>query len=343
MNHNETLKVILCALSEDSLSYHQLVELVKITRGFAASYLKNYKRESIYFAANNGIDINDLVTDSISDIFEKDSDNQLYNLRKFIESLNQPIADIESKRIFLAFYSLVVRFVSIQIARIYADFDPNGARIHRNVQEAAKKLDYIDIVKSKQGTFFILKNSTGASSKNYFPYDEFERDFLSLTNGRSGTRGLLCLIFEHLKNQNIYRQEISLTDVVKLFKSFYRYEQKVVDEEEFTQLSSESKLMEATEVEQIVNKVVENIKHKIFIDYYTKGKVNEAQALGLVETINAILYDWITLGDNGRTNFEYLSKFINISKEEYQTAFKSKLEYLIDITKKQLLVYLEKQ
>lgn len=341
LNHNNTLKDILIAVSNDVLTHSQLKELVKITRVFASSFLKNNKIEAVRFASSNGSDLNDLVEDTIGEMFERDSYDKLLAITKFIKSLHQSLEDIDSRRIFLAYYSFTVKFVSLQCAKIYAVHDPGGAAIFKNIKGTIKNSDDFEIYKTKKNTTLIVKNNSNEYDKNYIDYDNFLKEFLSSAQGNKDTGELLKIIYDLLCEQNCSRKEIKLNDVVRLFKTYYKYEERIIEEKDTLLIGDGFSSFEQKELEQLVNRVTKDIKKKIFIDYYTKGKVSREQALGLANTINEILYDWIKVGNNGLTNYEYLTKFLNVDKEEYNSTFKAKLEYLISLSKKQIKFYLE--
>lgn len=341
MNHNDTLKEILIAIANNVHNYSHIKDLIRITRAYSHSFLKNHKPEAIRFAANNGLDLEDLVEDTIADLFAKDSDNNFLILNKFLNSLNDTVKEINPKKLFLAYYSLTVKFVSLQLAKIYTDHDPNGAAIYKNINVTIKKVNIFEVYKTKGDSVLLLREWESSSHKKYIDYEEFLKGFLTKAQGRKNTRELILIIHDLLDNQSHYRKEIKIIDVVKLFKAYFRYEERIIEDNDTSLSNSDFNLLEQTEIEQLINKVTDNIKRKIFTDYYAKGKLCRSEALGLADTINDILNDWIDIGTNGQSNFDYLNRFISVNADEYNLRFKAKLEYLIKLSKEQLRFYFE--
>jgi len=341
LNYDNNLKQILTSLSDGKPAYTQIVELVKYSRIIVTSFLKNKKQSSLLFAFKNGIDINDLVLDIIAELFEKGPDNKLYKLENFTSSLRVPLKDITPSELFYAYYSFIIKLSSIQLARVYSSFDPNGHRIQKNIRETIAQMEGFEIYKCNFDTIYLVKNCKSDGKLNYLDYEDFEKEFLSLAVGKKSTRELLEIIYNILINQDSYRKEIKLNDVVVLFKSYHGYREEIYKEENFTLPDTGNSFVNKFEIEQICNKVFSKIKEKIFVNYFAKGKLNREQAVALVNTIQEIINDWIEFGRSDLSYYQHLSKFLNLDKEEYKLCFKAKLEYLIKEAKKEIALYLD--
>lgn len=145
-----------------------------------------------------------------------------------------------------------------------------------------------------------------------------------------------------LSHQKKYRKEIKLSDAVYLFKSAFGINEtkNIDDDNDGLKEMFASSVYEDFEIEQVTNKVLDKTKARIFIDYYSAGKLTKAESEAVFLSVSDVIRDWIALGKNHIAFHEYLSKYIELSSEDYRKIIRDKFEYLIKEARKEFKLYL---
>jgi hypothetical protein len=231
-NNKEYLKQLLLSAYDSILSESQAAEIVKLSRIIISKYLWNNKYFYITSLQHRGLDAADIAIDVIAEAFNRGTDNQFSQLINFANSLKTPISEIHPGKLFSAYYSFLTRITDAHISRTYAQLDPNGYKIQRNIKETIVTMPQFYVRKSGLGIFYCLRvfPTDGLACINY---DIIEKEFLSSTISKNLTRQLLEVLAEILAGQENYKKEIMLTDVVKLFKFHFGLNNDYFSEIEF--------------------------------------------------------------------------------------------------------------
>ncbi len=341
-NFPQKIKTILINIYYGQYYHSEITELVKISRVIVTSHLSRHKKNTTYLCFKNGFSLADLAYDCIGDVFEKSSNGEFKNMNSFFTSLKQNINECSAVEVYLAYKSLLLRISEAQETRLFAQFDPNGFKISRNIKENVAASGLFDLVRSNKE--LVLKSVT-ANSKNTLPRISLElivNDFIALAINNKTTIQLLVSLHKVIELQTNYRSEVLLNDAVELFKQVYGISDKFspIADDDLENLNYKGKHDEL-EIEEINAKVLAKIKEKILINYYAKGKVTKEQANAMYESLCELVYDWTNLGGNTESFFEYYKAHIETNKKEYQVHIKDKFEYLVKEVKKELatLIY----
>lgn len=325
------------ALSK-KLSKTECAELVSISQNIVIQYLKHTKSAFLNLSRIHGLDINDLAIDAIAEVFRQDDEGNLLNIASFASKLWTEMNAMTDDNLFRAYQSYLRTIADVHIARLYAELDPNGFKIQRNIKETLPT-ENLELRKNILGVMIFIKGSDEFDSLPYLCYDEFEKDFLREAAGKTTTREMLSVIHSLLVDITNSRKEVSLIDAVKLFKKHFRVDQQLDHEEEaFEQIFTDS-FIDKYEIEQISTKVLETIRGKILIDYFSKGKLTLVQTKALDSAVTDIVFDLVNLGKNHLSYYDYLTKYITIQHNEYELKFKSKMEYLVKQVKQNFRNY----
>ncbi len=317
----------------------ECAELINISKKVVIPYLTTTKSSFLKLSRIHGLDINDLAIDVIAEVFRQDAEGNMLNLVNFASKLWTDISTITDENFFRAYQSYLRTIADVHIARSYAELDPNGFKIQRNIKETLPT-DTLELRKNILGIMIFVKGSEEYDSLPYLCYEEFEKDFLVQASGKITTREILDVIQILLVCDYNARKEISLSDAVRLFKKHFKVDQLLDHEEEpFEQLFNDS-FVDKYEIDQICGKVLDTMRGKIFIDYFSKGKLTLEQTKALDNAVKDIVFDLVNLGRNHISFYEYLTKYIMIEREDYELKFKSKLEYLIKQARESFRNYL---
>lgn len=336
-NNNEKLKQLLIKAGYSVLTELEAAELVKISRIIISSHLRKNKYYYINTLQQEGLDVIDIALDAIGEAFNRDNDKRFIRLNVFINSLNTPLKEINPCELFTAYYRFLNKIADAHISRTYAQLDPNGFKIQRNIKETIAKMPQFNIRKSDLGFFYRLGNYNGSISKKP-DYETIEKEFLFRSLNKKNTKELLGVIAEILSENGNDNYEIALNDLVKLFKKHFKSDDEIIRLNTIED-SSVFELTDEYEVKEFCGKVLIKIKQKAFVDYFLKNKVTQHQAIAMVESIKKVIDEWLKYGENIISYYEHYSNNYKISKQNYDIYIKSKLEYLIKEAKKELALY----
>jgi len=327
------LKSILLIIRESQPSEKTITELVHLSRAIISGYLISTKSSIMQLTRLHGISLSDISYDCVGELFKRNHKGDYQTLIKFFSSLRISIAAIPEHELFFAFKSLLIQISEAHISRMYAKIDPAGAKIQRNIKDTVRKVDFFSIRKNINGLHLFVKTSSENNEKLYLKIENIEHEFLSLANAKMTTKKLLKILFEIISAQENYRNEISLTDTVKLFKEIYSTETKCDLDEEYFPAINYNKFNDI-ELTEITEKALHKVNSKIEL-YYSKGKITPNQKDALYKTVNDIVQDWLETGVSNFTLFEYVNRYLKIDVKTYRKGIRDKLEYLVKYAKKE--------
>jgi hypothetical protein len=198
----------------------------------------------------------------------------------------------------------------------------------RNIKESLP-FENLALRKTILGTMIFISGSEDYDKLPYLTFENFERDFILIATGNLSTKDLLRIILAILVEQENFRKEINLIDAVNLFKKYYKVDQSLLREDGLFENIVVNSFVDQLEIDHIYSSVLQKIREKIFIDYFSKGKLTLEQTKAVDGAITDIAYDLLNMGKNHTSFYDYLYKHLSIDREEYEIKFKSKLEYLV--------------
>lgn len=337
----DDLKGILSRVFDEKYNFKDITELVRISRVVIESHLRNSRNLSVSLCRAQGISMHDLAYDSIAEVFEKDGTNNFPILKHFFSSLSQSVDELPSDEVYFAYKAMLLKIAYAQIAHLYAQHDPTGFKIQRNIKETVQRTNMFVMRKTVLGKVLVVADNCESGNLPYVDLEKLLLVFTEKSSNKKTSAELLNVLCNCLMQQNEFRKEIKLSDAVYLFKSLFEItDERSSDETDSLEKKLSNNFYEHFEIEQITNKVLEKIKSRIFIDYYSRGKLTRQQSEALYLSITDVVRDWIVFGKNHVSYYDYLTKYIEIKPEDYHDIIRDKFEYLIKQTRKDFALYL---
>jgi hypothetical protein len=317
---------------DGTISRSQLSELVQLSRAIVESHLSHLRPSITRLCLNQGLTSIDLAYDCIADAFERIDNNSFPLIEKFVSHLTGKLEDLPELELFLAFKGFMTRLADAQLARLYAQADPAGAKIHRNLRDCVKASSIFTLERDFRGLVLRPRAEDSLDHLDSFPMESVEREFLNRASGKRSTPGLLEILYQVLIEQSQYRRSIPLVDVVQILKKVYGHESELLASTDA--LPSFDGLNEF-EIEQIRSQVEFALKERILLTYFARGKVNRKEAEAMCRAFHDMFSDWCFSGDPEASVCEYLRRHLPISEEAYETSFRAKMEYLLKIAREE--------
>jgi len=336
----QVLKPLLQSLLDGSISKNELSEFVQLTRAIIQSHFEYLRSSITSLCSHQGLTITDVAYDCIADAFARDENDRFPQLENFVDSLGSEMEKMPERELYLAFKGFVTRIADAQLARLYAQADPSGAKIHRNIRDCLKHSKLFSLHRDFRGLVLCPYGSDALEELEPAPVEQIENGLLSLAGRHSSTVELLKALHDVLTKQSSYRRSMSLIDVVQLFKKVYRYDVEVLDEEAYH--PSLDGLTEF-EVDQIRSEVELALKEKILLTYFARGKVDRKEAEAMFNAFHDILWDWCSSGDLQVSLYQYYCRHFPIDEKTYETTSRSKMEYLLKIAREEFAARLMRE
>ena len=339
IKHLPELKSLLLKLLEGSISPSELSRLVEISRSLVETHLVYLRHNLNYLCSQQGLSITDLSYDCLADAFAKDDADTFVNIENFAASLRSELGGLPDHEVFAAFKAFLTRIADIQLARLYAQADPAGAKIHRNIRDCVKHHPGFSIDRDFRGLILSLKNSDCLEELPPYPSEELEAVMHQHARPEMKIPDLLSGLHNVLASQSRWRRSILLVELVQIVRGLYRGEYSASADEQET-LDGEG--LSSFEIQQLQNDVEIALKERILIGYLARGKLNRRQAEALFAAFHDMLTDWC-LGETGISLHEYLRGHLDVDDETYSSEYRTKMEYLLRVAREEFAARLMRE
>jgi hypothetical protein len=259
-----------------------------------------------------------------------------YHFQKFVESLDQPLDETSSKDLFLAFISFVLRFARTQLARVYSQSDPAGARILRNVKDSLEHSSCLAIGEDFRGYVVMPKTVDALDHRPSYPLTQIEAELFALKGVAFSTPELMDKLASILIGQEEYRRSVPLIDVVQIIKSLFERLAPSDPSMDFGELDRTTE-----DLVEIKNCALAVVNERIISTYLLKGKISKSEAQILSQTMSLIISGWFEQGTSDKSYYQHLAALDTISEQEYELSWRKKIEYLARIAREAIVLNLD--
>jgi hypothetical protein len=310
-----------------SVSQKEMTSLVHCSRSIIQAHFGTHRHSIVQLSLQHGLTQVDLAYDCIAEAFARTSDGSYTQIKNFVESLRSPIDQLPAAEVFMAFRRYLACVADAQLARLYAQADPVGARIHRNIREQLKSSDTLKVERDFPGLVLRPAHEDSLDHLDPLPLSKIE-DALLGTSNESIPRFLQCLS-KLLLGQIEYRRSVPLFDIVGVLKRSLggEYEYSIAEHG-----SPELDGLADGEIETIRTQVEVTLKEKILLTYFARGKIDRRQAEAMASAFHDLLWDWC-FGDEHKGLYDYLRLYFPITEDEYENTMRTKMEYLLKLAR----------
>ncbi len=346
----DQLKSILVSVQSKTIARRDVAALINFCRHLAGTLLLHQRTSILLLCEHEGVSVFDLEVDIIADIFAKNGDGRFFELEKFISSFPS-LRETDAGHLYLAFKKIVLKKASSRLYKTYAEADPVGAKIRRNLSEGAKRSPALELIDGFRGKVLQLKSDNtnphqskaGVRSRGDFrpelPPDVLERELLSRMNHSFNIPDILAAlssVFCDRRSQGgvqQYRRSVLLTDLVQIVRKFYAGTDGEPPIEPEPGFSADGFAAVEKDVLLFINKI-------IFQKYFPKKISNREDAEKLFFAVKEIIAGFRQT-DGSRCSVEQsVRKSFSLTHEEYQQQWRTQAEYLVKLAKEQFALLL---
>ncbi len=335
----EELRSLIGYSLNGTITERQLSRLVQMARGICQAHFLHMRPAAVHAAMRQGWTLSELAYECLSEAFARYDNKHVPFLQKLTDALNTPLQSVPADELVRIFRSFLTRIADTQLAHLYAQSDSVGAKIYRNIRVAIlKRATCFALVSDFRGLVLYPVQHDPLDECEPFPFDLLMKQFLDCARSSHNIPELVQIIHSIVTEQTVYRRSVPMSEIAALCKMVY------VSPLEIEKLDEHLLDVELTEqeIQQIRTQVERTLKEKIFATYLVKGKLDRRQSEALFYALSDFMQDWTGDGTT-KSLFDYLSRYANMSKTEYEETYRMKIEYMLTIAREEFGARLMKE
>jgi hypothetical protein len=327
----KNLTTHLLQISRKSISDADFTEMIHLSRSIVLAYLRSLRYTVVKLCSEHGISENDLAFDCIAEVFSRNQAGDFVLVQNFLASLNHNVGSLPADEVFIVYKSFLIRIADTQLARLYAQADPMGARIHRNLRDCLKESKLFNLRKDFRGVVLYPLPEDPLDQLPAYPQELLIREFCNRAQRSHSTHQLVAILHDILMSQDQFRRSVALIDVVQIFKKIFELELEYEKENEPTLLGS----LSPDDIEKLRAEVEDALKEKIVVTYFAKGKIDKRQAEGLWLACRDMISDWCKPECEKLSLYAYFARYYPVDARTYESSYRVKMEYLLKLARKE--------
>jgi hypothetical protein len=316
-----SLRVDLLALLEGSESRQHLESVVAVCHSLALSHLRS-KGGAWKMMDFHGLNQGDLAYDCIGDLFRRDEQGHLAELRDYFAQLELDTAD--SSEILVHLRRLVFAKTNKNLSRLIAETDSFFFRTMRNIRNAvASTGKFVEMDRFGE----IMISPQGSDQLLHLPM-LVEEELAQLVWGTYSLSMNVPMFIGHLHNAVCAQQNhcrlVPLLPLVSLLKEASE-KRPVADERD-----DQPQALSYDDVREIVTAARKQTDRKFHRAYVDKGKVTETEFLAYLNTIENILIARV-MSDYGHDLSLCSSlqqELQGLTESQYRESHRARIEYM---------------
>ncbi len=310
------LHSVLKNISKESLTTSELNYIIKYSFTIAKAIIKKSFSSKLYLNGNSDLTIDDIAMDSITQLFIKNSKNEL-GIKSALDNWNDKIDSTADANFFL--HKIVWSRVEQTVTQIYKDRDPIFAKIHKTISVCIKNNNYKKL--NHLGTVFIVEKNCKSISGNIIDdavLDSIPENIFTLKQNK-----LFEALFNYIVEETEFFPAIPLNNLVKRIKKHHFIEYKK-SHPFFTEREDNFYF------DEIIESGLRSLSSKIETFYIAKEKLTEEEADMFMASFQDISKDLMSGGINSSlySYLKYQKK--SLTQEEFYSKYHHIMNYLLN-------------
>jgi hypothetical protein len=281
-----------------------------------------------------GMRENDVVFDCIADLFTRDDKGRLTLVNNYFDNVCPNFDELSDEFVLTKLRQLIFTKVHNNIIRLYNEADPALGKILRNLRIALNKNNYFNQITRFGDVYLIPIETEVLWHKPPLTIDYLHQAFIGSTSIDDNMPEMLKKLYDFITEQEEFQKAIPFVNAALVLKEVFVLAWKV------EQIENNSYEIEVgnSDIKNLANEIVRKIRIKFHASYVDKEKLNEDEFCNLLNAIELILIDaYSTGGKSAKSYFEYLKdQRIHLTKEEYNSYYRTIMEYLTKIAKERM-------
>lgn len=309
----------------------EIDQFVALCHRMAVAYLGKKARGGQLDPDFFGLDLEDLAMDCIASLFERDGEGRFVQLQDYFEDKVDP--DTPNEVLVSHTRRLIFSKVEQELFELYGEVDHTLSKIIRNLKRAAKGRSDVDLGR-RHGDLWLTfpEDGRGEESRPVIPGELLEARITGCLHAHVNAPEILDTVHVILTDQKIYRQAVPISTLARAVRDGLGRMQESSDGE-----PSGSERLGEGEIWEMIEASVTTVRKEKRNSYVGRGKLREQTYEQYFDTVHDVLVDRFLKSRTDRTFFSHLTDRCDVDREEYLENHRTRLEYLVELTQKQLL------
>lgn len=305
----------------------------------AIAYLRRKEVSFSYYNNFFGLTLEDVALDCIAGMFKQDIDGNYFEFTHYFKKI-APIEQLSDSNTFIYLRRLIFSQVNHHLFRINQAFDPVLGKIIRNIKlTIAKNTNLTTSTLFNQKIITLRNYNYSSDHKLIIPIEFLQIELFSDAIKISDYSSILNKLYAILIEMTEYRKVIFLLDLAMLIRNAILMNYEINEKASGLEESSEM------DVIRILNYTMLKVDYLLQNSYVKKEKMNSSEAEIYSTVIREIIQDFYLNSPPQMDHFyEHLCTHIkDLTKENYNRSFRTKVEYLVKIAKQEMNKTLKKE
>ncbi len=335
-----------------SYSPRELTEFINASRRIAASYLKylELNGRNIRPRKSEGVnELEDVAIDCIAGLFWRNDEGEFVQFQRYFGNEFNEGKEPSEAQLISMLRRLIVKKTKQELARVFKERDPEGAKIIRNIKVAIKNSEKYFSFKGMGREFVYLKKNAegknrdnvainlneGTDSKSCIPERLLFQLFLDRYSPTDSIASMLDKIMAIVESLPNYHHYLALDLVSSIIRevTFQHVHAKLS-----TDIADNSPVhdMQRKEICHVNQQVIKSMQNRIQKQYLDKNKITPQKADIYCSAISDFINE-LTQDKETDSNYKYLKRYLpHLTQKSYREQERSIFEYLVKISKKSL-------
>ncbi|MBI5471348.1 MAG: hypothetical protein HY961_03285 [Ignavibacteriae bacterium] len=308
----------------------ELQLFIRVALSFAESCL-TFKRSTWKLSQLHDLDRTDLAYDCIAELFRRDDDGNLIELRAYFNGFET--SQLDEDEYLALFRRLVFSKVNHQVFRLWDESDTIQSRVLRNVKNAVHSLKHFVEVERLGELFIAPVNSDPLFECPRYDRSELERLCFELGSLTSTTPDFMANLSRALRTQKSRCRAIPLFTIAAVIKEVMAKQLP-----EVTSVEADISDLEAEHAISIIDEACAYAQKKFASTYVRTSKMSDAMLDNYIGAVrDHLVRKYVESDGHGLSQFEILSRRMpGMTEEEYREDHRAKMEYISHIIYKRL-------
>ena len=324
------LRENLKAVIDGNSTPQELNRVIKVSHTLANALLLS-KSTTGTLAEFHRVDCSELAYDCIAEIFSEFNNTPCAQLKAYFSCIS--FDDLRDEEILIYLRRLVFSKVNEGIFRLYNEADPILGKIIRNIKRAVQSLKLFDELEHLNEPS--IAPSLCEKLEHLPPADRdlIEHELSFFIKGTENIPDMLSMLSRYLREQEAHCRIVPVIAVAIIFRSLYTKEYAYPDT-----VPAVENLIVTDETVRLIKDVCRKVKEETKPKYVGKQKVTDEVFDIYFDVIEMNLYGLLLSLDGHDFSFftAMQQRMPDLSRNEYKTYHKNKLEYLARWTYRQV-------
>ena len=360
---NIPIEPLIRRIVSDEYTNQDLLDFLSLSEKIAVGYLRflqEARRKNLFLSTEGQDSLHQLAIDCVAPLFRRDDANRFVTFRHyfspFLDKENPP----SNLELFIQLKRLIIRSVKQELARIFRERDPEGAKILRNLRNAIRQSEDLLCVENLAHTYIFSEVNVGdvgifrkiaagemtihheearkALRRDFplMPIPDLTENYLARFSPFTTYPKLVRQLLQVVRENTQYANYLLLEDVIYVSRSFKDKRIPLWDSLGASEAGNPEAAYYERQLREIVESMADRVEALVTTRYGVRGKFSPEVLHSLQKALNDYVEDFIHKRKTP-SYFNLLKRYLpNLTRDVYRRDFRHAFEYLARAVRKEI-------